>query len=122
MVKWHCDICGKAGSVNPRSKPMTKEVEKTVIEPTQVFGETKKRTIKQQIPLTTVIRRQNNQTGKLERHEIPLMEDLENRAIIVSLNAGMENIQKDFCKECFEEEIKPKIDDFFSFLDSYESR
>jgi len=68
------------------------------------------------VPLTTTIRRQNTQSSRVETVEIPLMRDLDPRAILVLLQFGMENVQKDFCMACYNEHIKKHVEPLFDVL------
>lgn len=119
-VTWHCDICGKPTYVNPPVEQVT-EIRDMTYEVPEVDPETgevqvdaqglpKKKpvTIKQQVPKMTKIKRQHPFTGDVEDIEVPEMKDLAERAYIVQLTVGPEQVQKDFCKECMTKHVLPE--------------
>ena len=117
-VQWLCDICGAPGFIHPKTKDITKTETVTIEipDPKDPTRKTVKRRIKRQVPATQEIRRQNTQDQKVERILIPLTKDLQPRAVLVMLKAGMNNIQKDFCVKCYDNKIKPEVDKLFDFL------
>jgi hypothetical protein len=123
-IIWTCDICNAPGFIHPKTENITeiKTVTMEIPDPKDPVRKKVKRKVKQEIPKTQIIRRQNTQGQKVEKHAIPLTKDLEPRAIIVMLKAGMENIQKDFCVKCYEEKIKPEVDKLFDFLMQFQDK
>lgn len=123
-VKWLCDICNAPGFIHPKTENVVK-TKMVTIEMPDPKAPTKKKIrqkVKQEVPQTQIIRRQNTQGQKVERHVIPLTKDLEPRAVLVLLRAGMENVQKDFCVKCYEEKVKPEIDKLFNFLMQFQDK
>lgn len=123
MVKWTCDICEQIGTIHPETVPMmeSRVVKMEVPDPKDLNKKIIKE-IKQEIPLTTTLRRQDTQTGKIKIHVVPKSKDLTPRAMIVSLKFGSENIQKDFCVKCYNEHISKHVELLFSKLEKIESR
>ncbi len=122
-VKWCCDLCGTPGVIHPRTEPITQK-ETVTLEVPNPKDPKKKITKKvvRDIPVTEIIRRQNTQTSRVETLEIQKMKDLEPRAIIVILNFGMENVQKDFCMKCYNREVKQHVEPLFDFLHKIQDR
>jgi len=123
-VQWLCDICGAPGFIHPKTKDIkkTKMVKIEVPDPKDPTRKTVKRKVKQEIPVTQIIRRQNTQGQRVERHVIAATKDLQPRAVLVLLKAGMENIQKDFCVKCYNAKIKPEVDKLFDFLMTFQDK
>ena len=123
-VKWTCDICSAPGVIYPNSENVTKTktITMEIPDPKDPTRKKIKQKLKQEVPQTCVIRRQNTQTQKTEKHVVPLTKDLEPRAILVILKAGMENTQKDFCVKCYEKKIKPEVDKLFDFLMQFQDK
>lgn len=123
MVTWLCDICGAPGVIHPKTEPVMEEkvIRMEVPDPN---NPTKSiiREITKDVPVTTTIRRQNTQTSRVETLEIGQTKDLQPRAVLVSLNFGMENVQKDFCKDCFDSDIKEHVDKLFDILHKIQDR
>lgn len=116
-VTWHCDICDAPGTIHPKTEPMMRK--KTVTYEVPDPKDPKKK-IRQKasrdVPVTTTIRRQNTQTARVETVEIARTKDLQPRAIMVVLQVGMENVQKDFCVKCYDKKIKPHVEKLFDLL------
>ena len=117
MLSWNCDICGAPGVIHPRTEPVMKK--KTVTYEVPNPQNPKEKIIKKvtrDVPMTTTIRRQNTQTSRVETLEIPDTKDLQPRAMLVLLQFGMENVQRDFCVKCYDAKIKPHVDKLFDVL------
>lgn len=131
-VVFHCDICGIDTYVNPPSRQAFEEVEEDVFLPVSVIEEingekivkksTQKQTVKAKKPLTAKHRRQNISTGKVETLEIPKLEYEKRKTVIVQLKVGDETLQKDFCHDCYQKQIKFCAEKLFNVLAEVESK
>ncbi len=122
-VSWICDLCGKPGVIHPRTEPIMqkKTVSVEVPDPKNPKERIQKK-VTRDVPVTTTIRRQNTQSSRVETVEIPQMKDLEPRAILVLLQFGMENVQKDFCIDCYDKHIKKHVEPLFDVLCKIQDR
>ena len=122
-AQWMCDICGAPGYIHPQTELVTRKKTMTIEVP-DPKNPTEKivKKISRDIPQTEVVRRQVTQTSRVETVEIPKMRDVQPRAILVQLSFGHQNVQKDFCMECFNGEIKEKVDELFDFLCKIQDR
>jgi len=117
MIRWNCDICGNPGVIHPRTEPLMRKKVVTVEVPDPENPKEKiQQKVTREIPLTTTIRRQNTQTSRVETVEIAQTKDLDPRAILVLLQFGMENVQKDFCMDCYNTKIKKYVEPLFDVL------
>lgn len=123
MVNWLCDICGTPGTIHPKTEPITKvQTIKVEVPDPDNIGKMKIQEIQKEVPETTILRRQDVQTGTIQKHVIQATRDLEPRSIIVSLKFGNENIQKDFCVECYNKHIKRHVEKMYIELEKIESK
>ena len=123
VTQWLCDLCGAPGYIHPLTEPvMRKKVMKIELPDPKDPRKKITKEVFREIPQTTKIRRQVTQTSKVETVEIPLLKDKQPRAILVQLNFGMENVQKDFCMKCFNKNIRDKVEVLFDFLAGIEDK
>lgn len=123
MVTWICDLCGAPGVIHPRTEPITEKKTVTIEVPDPKNPKNRiQKKVTRDVPVTEVIRRQNTQLARVETVEIQKMKDLDPRAILVLLQFGMENVQKDFCMSCYNKEIKPHVEPLFDILCKIQDR
>jgi hypothetical protein len=128
-----CDSCGKDTMLHPPTKPVYKEVRTTQMVPVQKGGlpdqngnitpliGLEEREVVTQIPETIKVKRQNPLTGQMEDMEVPALEDLFERAYIVRLTVGQEEVQRDFCKPCLQAHMA-KVRSLFDALSAVSPR
>lgn len=129
-VMWNCDICGKRTHVNPpteqefEDKEITTEVPESFIDP-----KTKKKKIVfkpitelKRVPKVGKAYRQDIFTGKVEEIDVPMQKDLFPRTVIVQLTVAGEMVQRDFCKDCFNKDVQPKVKKLWDELSKIESK
>lgn len=131
-VIWHCDLCGKNTWVNPPSEQVTKEVEEVVNLPVKILKEKdgkkyaeetmQEHVVKKQVPVTTRMRRQNMNTGNIDLIDVPKLKYLREKTVILQLRVGDETIQKDFCIDCYRDQVSPLADSLWKKLQSIESK
>ena len=138
-LSWHCDICGKSTHVNPPSKqkmeqreveteiPITetkkvKDKEGNVTEVHIATGKKQKIRTKAPFPVMRKFRRQNPSTGNVDIIDVPALEYLAPRTVLVSLKTGDENIQKDFCEDCYNSKVKLKVEALWKELELIKSK
>lgn len=122
---WNCDNCAAPGVIHPRTEQMFKKETVTYEVPAPEPGNPLKKIkkeVERDVPLTTTLRRQNTQASRFETIEVPMTKDLDPRAILICLTFGNENIQKDFCMDCYNEEIKPHVEQLVNKLAEYQDK
>ena len=141
MLSWKCDICAKDTHVHP---PVEHVFEEKEVEQPEVYTEdtevelpaadphdatktikvkkvisvpkTRMKKVIQRTPKMGVMKRQNAQTGIVEDIAIQETKDLQPRAYIVRLHIGQEHVQRDFCLECLNSQILPKLKEVWDQL------
>lgn len=108
MNVFKCDLCGKETYVNPPFE--------------HVFEEKEIDGVKVKSPVTVKMKRQDMSTGVMTEVDVPKINDLKPRAIIVRLYSGSESIFKDFCVDCYNTSIKPEVVKLWNTLESVVSK
>jgi len=121
MNNWHCDICKKETFVNPDLEPLFEEKEFDVPTPIAVGKgkiEIQNKKVVQKVPKMTTMKQQNIKTGKIELIPVQAHKELQERTFIIALRAGQEKIQRDFCRDCLEKHVMPKIKELWDVLEN----
>ena len=118
MQVFKCDICGKDTKIYPKTaqkyKDEFREVESYDKKEKKIV--TKHQLVK--VPVVELMDWQNPSNGSIQKREIPIVEDLEERAILVRLSIGpFDSVQRDFCTDCYSK-IKPDCDKLMKQLKS----
>ena len=98
-LTWNCDICGKATKLYPETEPVIKKTE---------FGDQ---------PVMRKAKVQNPHTGKMETIEVPKVQYLQPRTILVQLHVGQDCLKHDFCEACYKKEVQPSMKEFIKLME-----
>lgn len=85
---WKCDSCGKETHIYPPTKPIMEEIPHPN-DPTQKIQVQK-----------TVKQKRQNLYGQVEEIDIPAVEFIGEKAYLVILQVGDEQVKRDFCYSC----------------------
>lgn len=88
MLVFNCDICNKQTTPDPPIEPIFEET-------FDINGN------KIKVQKMSIMKRQDSM-GNVTEVEIPAFKDLSPRTYFVRYTLGQETIQRDFCKECFD--------------------
>lgn len=124
MITFNCDICGIETFINPPVEQAYREMEQeyTVPDPENPGTlKTEKRTIK--IPEMTVMRTQDpHNPNRTIEQKIPKLLDLKPRMWRVQLRIGQECIDRDFCKDCLDKNLRGELAHLRDVLEAIERK
>lgn len=124
MIKFNCDICGKETFINPPTEQVfvEQEFEYDVPDPENP-AKLKKEKKLVKVPEMTVMRVQHpNDPNQVLEQKIPKLKDLKPRMWRVQLRVGQESVDRDFCKECLDKELKSDLACLRDKLESIERK
>lgn len=85
---WKCDVCGKETHIYPPTEPIIETVPHPN-DPNQTIQVQK-----------TVKQKRQNMYGQVEEIDIPAVKFLSEKAYLVILQVGDEQVKRDFCYDC----------------------
>lgn len=121
MNQWHCDKCGKATKLNPRTKPIMVQdgVRKEFVldkdgKPKVVMGknqipEIETREVPNMVQKKKKMYQQSTMDGAIKQVEVGDSEFIDEPAIIIKLKVGHEHFICDLCKDCLATFIGPEV-------------
>lgn len=136
LLVWKCSVCGADTHVNPPTEPEFEEQEvevqvpETKMEPMEqtdpdtgekrivnaAYSVMTTQKVKRTVQKVAKLKRQNMFSGAMEEIHVPAYRDLFPRTIQFQLKLGSEQIQFNFCPDCFSKH-KTKMTEFWNYVE-----